>query len=148
MSDNKYHTLFFKNKPMIKSHYSLVGKKEGNGNFKEYYDEILNDDLMGEKSYESAERKMLQKAVKKATERANLTDDKIDAVVLGDLLNQITSSSFTARELPSAFLGIYGACSTMAESLIIGSMLIDGGYMKNVICGTCSHFSSSEKQYR
>lgn len=144
----KNHTIFFKNSPRIIGHYSLVGKKESEGNFKEYFDEVLNDDLIREKSYESAERKMLQRAIDKATISANLKYEQIDAVVLGDLLNQITSSSFSARELPSAFIGVYGACSTMAESLIIGSMLIDGSYMENVACGTCSHFSSSEKQYR
>ena len=144
----KNHTLYFKNEPRIIGHYSIVGKKEGNGNFKDYYDEILSDDSLNEKSYESSERKMFQKTLQEATKQANLTKEEIDVLVLGDLLNQITSSSFCARELPSGFLGVYGACSTMAESLIVGSMLIDGGYVKNVLCGTCSHFSSSEKQYR
>lgn len=142
------HTVYFKNTPYVIGHYSVAGKKEGMGNFKEYFDEVIEDDLLGEKSYEKAESEMLKKLFKKATLDANLNYSDIDAVVMGDLLNQITSSSFCARELDSAYIGIYGACSTMAESLLIGSMLIDGGYMSNVACGTCSHFSSSEKQYR
>lgn len=142
------HTIFFKNYPKIIGHYSIVGQKEGDGNFKEYFDEILKDDLLNEKSYELAERKILQRTISGATKSAKLEKDDIDALVLGDLINQITSSSFSARELPSSFVGVYGACSTMAESLLVGSVLIDGGYMKNVVCGTVSHFSSSEKQYR
>jgi len=141
-------TIIFKNKPRIVGNYALVGKKEGEGNFKDYFDHILKDDLFGEKSYEKAEKKMLETAICGAINKAKLKPSQIDALIAGDLLNQIISSSFSARDLDSAFLGLYGACSTMAESLIIGGMLIDGKYMNNVACATVSHFSSVEKQYR
>ena len=132
----------------MKSCYSIVGEKEGNGNFKDYFDYVLIDDLFDEKSYEKAERKILELCMFKAIDRANLKIGDIDCVICGDLLNQIISSSFAARQINKPFLGLYGACSTMAESLIVGSTLIDGKYAKNVLCGTGSHFSTAEKQYR
>ncbi len=141
-------TIIFKNKPRIIGNYALVGKKEGEGNFKNYFDHILKNDLFGQKSYEKAEKKMLETAIHGAISKAKLKPNQIDALIAGDLMNQIISSSFSARDLDSAFLGLYGACSTMAESLIIGGMLIDGKYLKNVACATASHFSSVEKQYR
>ncbi len=150
MSYNKLgkQTIVFKNKPVMKSCYSIVGEKEGNGNFKDYFDYVLIDDLFDEKSYEKAERKILELCMFKAIDRANLKIGDIDCVICGDLLNQIISSSFAARQINKPFLGLYGACSTMAESLIVGSTLIDGKYAKNVLCGTGSHFSTAEKQYR
>ena len=150
MSYNKLgkQTIVFKNKPVMKSCYSIVGEKEGNGNFKDYFDYVLIDDLFDEKSYEKAERKILELCMFKAIDRANLKISDIDCVICGDLLNQIISSSFAARQINKPFLGLYGACSTMAESLIVGSTLIDGKYSKNVLCGTGSHFSTAEKQYR
>ncbi len=141
-------TIFFKNKPKIIGNYALVGKKEGDGPFGPYFDHVLKNDLFGEKSYEKAERKMLQTAIYGAIEKAKLRPSEIDCLVSGDLLNQIISSSFSARELQTSFVGLYGACSTMAESLIVGGILIDGGFYKNVACATGSHFSSAEKQYR
>lgn len=141
-------TIIFKNKPKIIGNYALVGKKEGEGNFKDYFDHILKNDLFGEKSFEKAEKKMLQTAILGAINKAKLKPSQIDVLVAGDLMNQIISSSFSARDLNSAFLGLYGACSTMSESLIIGGMLIDGKYSENVACATVSHFSSVEKQYR
>lgn len=141
-------TIIFKNTPCIKSCYSIVGQKEGEGNFKDFFDYILTDDLFDEKSYEKAERKILELCMIKAIDKAKLKVADIDCVICGDLLNQIISSSFSAREINKPFLGLYGACSTMAESLIVGSTLIDGKYAKNVLCGTGSHFSTAEKQYR
>ena len=150
MSYNKLgkQTIVFKNKPVMKSCYSIVGEKEGNGNFKDYFDYVLIDDLFDEKSYEKAERKILELCMFKAIDRANLKISDIDCVICGDLLNQIISSSFAARQINKPFLGLYGACSTMAESLIVGTTLLDGKYAKNVVCGTGSHFSTAEKQYR
>ena len=150
MKSNKIgkQTIVFKNKPIMRSCYSIVGEKEGNGNFKDYFDFVLKDDLFGEKTYEKAERKILQLCITSAIDRAKLRVQDIDVLLCGDLLNQIISSSFSARELNKPFLGLYGACSTMAESLIIGSCLIDGKYADNVVCATGSHFSTAEKQYR
>lgn len=142
------NTIMFKNSPKIIGNYSVVGEKEGNGPLSVFFHEILHNDLFGESSYEKAERKILQHSIYKAIEKANLTTKQIDAIVAGDLMNQIISSSFAARAFDIPFLGLYGACSTMAESLIIGSCLIDGMYCENVACATGSHFSSVEKQFR
>lgn len=147
-SNNPKQTIFFKNKPCIISGYSLVGDKEGKGPFREYFDHIMKNDLFGEKSYEKAERKMLETAIFSAIEKAKLKPINIDCLISGDLLNQIITSSFSARDLGTSYIGLYGACSTMAESLLIGSILIDGGYFNTVACATASHFSTAEKQYR
>lgn len=145
---NSSQTIFFKNKPCVICGYSLVGEKEGNGPFREYFDHIMENDLFGEKSYEKAERKMLETAILSAIDKAKLKPTDINCLISGDLLNQIITSSFSARDLGTAYIGLYGACSTMAESLLIGGILIDGGYFKTVACATASHFSTAEKQYR
>lgn len=141
-------TLVFENPPYIIGNYSIVGPKEGNGNFAKFFDEILKDDKFGQSSYEKAERKMFLTAVEGAINSAGLQRDDIDVLICGDLMNQIISSNFAARELQLPFLGMFGACSTMVESLIVGSMLIDGKFFDNVACATGSHFSSAEKQFR
>lgn len=141
-------TIVFNNGVNILGNYSIVGEKEGCGNFKDYFDYILKDDTFGEKSYEKAERKILEHSVINALECAKMSTKDLDLLISGDLLNQIISSSFTAREYDMTFLGVYGACSTMAESIGIGSAFIDGGYFNNVACATGSHFSSAERQYR
>ncbi len=111
-------------------------------------DKALSDDLFGETTYEKAECKMLSYAISKAMENAKLTERDIDLLVSGDLLNQIISASFAARDFEVPFLGVYGACSTMAESMGIGAAFINAGYHKRVVAATGSHFSSAERQYR
>ena len=141
-------TIVFKNKPKIIGSYSVAGEKEGYGNFKEYFDYVLKDDKFGEKTFEKAERKIIEHTIFKAIDSANLTVADIDLLVSGDLLNQIISSSFTARHFDSTFIGLYGACSTMAESLAIGACMVDAKHFINVACATGSHFSTVERQYR
>lgn len=141
-------TIVFKNKPRVISHYSVVGPKEGNGNFGKFFHKILKDDLFGEKSYEAAESKMLMLAITEAIKVSGIPTDEIDALFAGDLMNQITSSSFAARSLKLPYLGLFGACSTMAESLIMGACHVDGGFARYAACATGSHFSSAEKQFR
>lgn len=141
-------TIKFENCPRIIGNYSVVGSKEGNGIFKDYYDYILKDDLFGEKTFEHAERKIIEHTIAKSIENANLSINQIDLLVGGDLLNQIISMSFSARHFDRPFLGVYGACSTMAESLAVGAALVNAEYFKNVVCATGSHFSSAERQYR
>lgn len=141
-------TIIFQNAPKIIGNYSIVGEKEGHGNFKEYFDYIMKNDLFGEKTFENAERKMLEHAIWNALDKAGIKSQDLDLLVCGDLLNQIISSSFTAREFDVTFLGLYGACSTMAESLAVGSSFVDSKYFTNVACATSSHFSSAERQYR
>ena len=141
-------TIKFDNPPAIAATASTVGPKEGQGPLKKYFDEILNDELWGEKSWEKAESKMLRETINKAISFANKKTSEINYIFAGDLLDQCMSSSYAIRETNIPFFGLYGACSTMAESLSLGSMIIEGGYADNVICATSSHFCSAEKQFR
>ena len=141
-------TIVFKNKPRLTTVYTVVGPKEKNSLLGLNYDLKLNDDKFGETTYEKAECKMLTTAVKRVIKRSGLKEDDIGALLSGDLLNQIISSSFMARDFKIPFLGLYSACSTITESLIIGSSLIDSGYLNNVVCAAGSHFATAERQYR
>ncbi|QEK12455.1 stage V sporulation protein AD [Crassaminicella thermophila] len=141
-------TVKFKNPPYIIATSATVGPKEGEGPLKDYFDTILEDDLYGENSWELAESKMLRESVKKAIYKADKNITDMEYMLSGDLLNQLMSTSFAARDLGIPFFGLYGACSTMTESLSLGAMLIDGGYADYLVAVTSSHFSSAERQYR
>lgn len=132
----------------IKSGFTIVGPKEGDGNFGDCFDIVLKDDLWCEKSYEKCESRMQRDAIKGALKKAGIERDGIDILMGGDLLNELSATSLAARNFPCAFLGLYNACATFGESIIVASMLIDGGFAKNVVCTTSSHFSSAERQYR
>jgi len=141
-------TIKFSSPPTMLSTAAVVGPKEGEGPLAQYFDLIQKDDYFGQDSWEKAESKFVEEAVKRAISKSGVSITAIDYMLAGDLLNQIISSSFAARNLQIPFLGLYGACSTMAESLSIGAMIIEGGYADHVICATSSHFSSAERQYR
>lgn len=141
-------TVKFESPPIVVSAYSMVGPKEGKGPLNYYFDTVLQDHLYGEKSWELAESKMQRETVKEAIKKSNSKIDDIDYMLAGDLLNQLMSATFAARALKIPFFGLYGACSTMAESLSLGAMLIDGGYADKTVCVTSSHFCSAERQYR
>ena len=141
-------TISFSNSAKIIGNYSIVGEKEGNGTFGSYFDYVLKNDTFGEKTYEAAERKMIEFAISNALDKAGVKSRDLDLLICGDLLNQIISSSFAARDFNLTFLGLYGACSTMAEALAVGSAFIDGGYFDTIACATGSHFSTVERQYR
>ncbi len=141
-------TIVFKNKPVISAGYSLVGPKEGEGVFGKYFDFVMDEDHFGEKTFEKAERKMVEHAILGAIKKSKVGADKIGMILAGDLLNQIISSSYAARQFSIPYLGLFGACSTMAESLAIGALLVDGKYFDNVVCSTVSHFSTAERQFR
>ncbi len=142
------NTVFFKNKPRLISTGTIAGPKEREGVVGNYADKTLQDDMFGESTYEKAECKMLSFAVTKAIENAGLEETDIDLLVSGDLLNQIISASFTARDFDFPFLGVYSACSTMSESFALAAAFIDAGYFKRIVAATGSHFSSAERQYR
>ena len=91
---------------------------------------------------------MFQEACERCLKKADMPKEQVQALLGGDLLNQITAASLAARELSIPFLGLYGACSTMAESLILGSILVDGGYASPVLCAAGSHYCTAERQYR
>lgn len=141
-------TIKFKVPPKYKTGYAVVGPKEGLSPIADYFDYILSTDNFNEKTYELAERKMLEHAVSGAITKAGLITTDIDLMISGDLLNQIISSSFSARQLQTSFIGLFGACSTMTESLGVGACLVAGGFANNVACATCSHFSTAERQFR
>ncbi len=113
-------TVFFENRPKIVASAAVAGPKECAGVLGEYVDLALTDDMFGESTFERAERKMLLWAVEKSIEKAGLPPGGVDAVLSGDLLNQIVSAGFAARETGLPFLGIYSACSTMSEALPAG----------------------------
>lgn len=127
---------------------TVVGDVEAQGPLRDNFDIALDDDTWGEDTWEKAERKMFIHAVHTALGKAGLTARDIDMLLGGDLLNQIISANYAARELQMPFLGLYGACSTMAESLLIAAMLIDGGFACRAACTASSHFSTAERQYR
>lgn len=144
----KMQTIFFENKPRIISTGTIAGPKECAGVVGKYVDKTLSDDSFGESTYEKAECKMLSYAIEQAIKNASLTEKDIDMLISGDLLNQIISASFAARDFDFPFLGVYGACSTMAESMAIGASFINAKYHKHIVAATGSHFSSAERQYR
>ena len=141
-------TIFFDKKPRIVGTGTIAGPKECAGVVGKYVDKGLTDDTFGESTYEKAECKMLSYAVSKAIENAGRTEKDVDLLISGDLLNQIISASFTARDYDFPFLGVYGACSTMAESMAVAAAFVNAGYYKNIVAATGSHFSSAERQYR
>ncbi|MDL2281105.1 stage V sporulation protein AD [Selenomonadales bacterium OttesenSCG-928-I06] len=141
-------SLIFETQPKIISTANIVGPLEGKGPLKEFYDFILKDNLNNLDSWEKAESYMLEWAVKKAAEKGYKTIDDIDIMFAGDLLNQLMSSHFAARQLARPFLGLYGACSTLVEGMIIGSVFIEGSFASNVISAVSSHHDAAERQYR
>lgn len=142
------HTIYFEKKPRIIATSTIAGPKECAGIIGKYVEKPLYDDRFGEDTYEKAESKMLTYAIEHAIENSGKEREEIDCLVSGDLLNQIISASFAARDFNIPFLGVYGACSTMAEALAIGASLINAGYFHHVVAATGSHFSSAERQYR
>ena len=141
-------TVELKNKPRIIETISIVGPKEGEGPYRKYFDIILSDEKNGEDSFEKAEKSLIFTAVKETIKKANLKENDIDYLFAGDLLNQISASNFAARDLNIPFFGLYGACSTMSESLSLASMCVNAGYANYAIAVTSSHFSSAERQFR
>lgn len=141
-------TVILKNKPSIIATSTVAGPKEGESRLGKHIDKIFYDDTMGEKTYEKAECKMLTFVIKNVMENARLKESDVGAILSGDLLNQIISSSFAARKFDVPYIGVYNACSTMAEAYALGAALVDGGYLNNVIAATGSHFSTAERQYR
>lgn len=132
----------------ILSTASIVGPKEGQGPLCKYFDQFLEDEFWGEKSWEKAESKIIKETTNMAIAKSGVASNEIDFCFAGDLLNQCISSSFGLREINIPFFGVFGACSTFIESMLLGSMCIDGDFAQNVVCSASSHFCSAEKQFR
>lgn len=132
----------------IAGYASIAGKKEGEGPLRHYFDILMDDAEWGEKTWEKTESKMQKSAVAHAVEKAGINLSDINYIFAGDLLNQCIGSSFGLRELEIPFLGVYGACSTMAETLGLAAMTVDGGFADCSAAVTSSHFCTAERQYR
>ena len=147
MSERK-QTIVLKNSVYIISSASLAGKKEGVGPLKNYFDKIAENDTMGEKTFEKAEREMFYQTASAAVRKAEKRFKDIDLMLSGDLTNQIVSSSYSAEATKIPFLGIYSACATFAGTLGLAACLINGKVVQNCLCMSGSHFSTAERQYR
>jgi len=134
--------------PKITAWASVAGKKESEGPLAHTFDITSADTYFGQKTWELAEKHMQQLALQKLTKKAIIRTDDFGLVYSGDLLNQCIGSSFSLRNTKIPHLGLYGACSTMAESLLMASMTVGGGFSDHVVAMTSSHFASSERQYR
>ena len=141
-------TLAFANPPAIAGYASVVGKKEGDGPLAAFFDLINQDDSFGESSWEKAESAMQRLALQSALDKAGQAPSSLDMLFAGDLLNQCIASSFAVRGQGVPFYGLYGACSTMAEGLVMASMALDGGFGTWAAAVASSHFCSAERQYR
>ena len=144
----KSQTLKFPNKPRLIAGMSVVGKKEGDGPLGKYFDEIDDDPKMGKSSFEKGESAMFAAAVEGAAAKAGIDTFEIEALFAGDLLNQLVSSNYAARDLPVSYYGLYSACSTMTEALALASAMVNAGYYNIAACVTGSHFAAAERQYR
>ncbi len=141
-------TIKLKNDVKIIGSATIGGKKESEGPIGKFLDQVIPDEKWGEKTFEKGESKIQNKTVLKAIENANKTQNDIDLIFVGDLLNQCIGSHYAIRDMEIPFYGLYGACSTMAEALSLGAMAIDGEFSENVVCGTSSNFYSAERQFR
>ena len=136
------------NPPVITHWASVAGKKEAEGPLSHTFDIKCRDTFFGQQTWEQAEKHMQQLALRKLAEKAGITQSELDLVFSGDLLNQCIGSSFTLRNTGIPHIGLYGACSTMAESLMMAAMAVGGGFADKAAAMTSSHFASSERQYR
>lgn len=141
-------TVVLPSRPPIITGAALASKKEKEGPLGSLFDQIIEDDTYGEESWEKAESHFFFSAVQTCLKKAGVIPKAIDYLLGGDLLDQIMAASMAARELAIPFLGLYGACSTMAESLALGAMLVDGGFAHQVVCAASSHFCTAERQFR
>ena len=141
-------TLYLPSAPAVEGFAAVVGKKEGEGPLAKRFDFISEDSYFGQASWEKAESHMLRQCFELACDKAKLPPSELDYILAGDLLNQCVSSAFAMRQSNLPYLGLYGACSTMAEGLGLGALLLDGGFARHVCALTGSHFCTAERQYR
>lgn len=141
-------TIVFKNQPVITCAYSTVGPKEAAGPLGEYFDNKLKDEELGQDSFEKSESEMIRQTIQSLLKKANKQPQDIQYLLAGDLQNQINATCVGVKGFNMPFLGLYGACSTMGESMSLGSMLVGGGLANCVIAGASSHFVTAERQFR
>lgn len=141
-------SITFEKPPYIISAASVAGKKEGEGPLGKFFDMVEDDIMFGAKTWEEAESNMVKRAVALAISKADLTTKDIRFMVGGDLLGQLIASSFGVEKMEIPMFGVYGACSTMGESIAFASILVEGGYADRTLAFTSSHFGGAEKQFR
>lgn len=141
-------SLRFAQPPAILSYASVAGKKEAEGPLKSTFDLTASDTTFAQKSWEKAETQMQKTAMELALQKVGLSASALDAAFVGDLLNQCIGSSFTMRNRGVPTFGLYGACSTMAEGLLLAGMAVSGGFCRTTLTLSSSHFAASERQYR
>jgi len=141
-------SILFTNPPIIIAGSSVAGKKEGEGPLGSFFDQIEQDPMFGGTSWEDAESRMIKRAAELVIDKAGLKKEDIRYMVGGDLLGQLIATSFGIVDLEIPIFGVYGACSTMGESMALGAILVDGGYADTVLTFTSSHFAGAEKQFR
>jgi stage V sporulation protein AD len=132
----------------VSSYAAITGKEEAEGPLGSYFDETSNDPYFGEKTWEAGEAALLKKAVAVALQKGKFSAADINYVIAGDLLNQCVGSTFGLKELHIPFIGIYGACSTMSEGLMLAAMLSEGSLAEHILVATSSHFAAAERQFR
>lgn len=142
------HSFLLDTPPVITTWASIAGNKESQGPLASYIDLTEKDPYFGQKTWEQGEKRMQQLALEKLAKKAGLMTNDLGLIFSGDLLNQCIGSSFSLRNTGLAHLGLYGACSTMAESLLLAAMAVGGGFVSQAVAMTSSHFASSERQYR
>ena len=141
-------TLRFSRPPRVESFANIGAKLEGQGPLADYFDELSEDSFFGEKTWEKGEARMQKRVLSRALEKATRRPEELDLIFAGDLLNQCIGTSFALREFGVPLCGVYGACSTMGESLALAAMSIDGGFARRAAAMTSSHFCTAERQYR
>lgn len=145
----KKRVIRLKKFPSIISHASVVGKKELNGPIGDRFDYHDSTDRFSKSSWEQSEGEMQHIALNIALKKAGLSHDDLDMLLAGDLINQCSSSNYGLIDLPVPFLGLYGACSTCAEALLIGALCINASEEISTVCAvTSSHNCASERQFR
>ena len=141
-------TIYFDSPPMIAVAKSIVGPKEGEGPLGKYFDLVCEEPMLGQKTWEAAESELQNRAVQMIIDTSDLKKKEIDAIFAGDLLGQLVATSFGLGEYNRPMFGLYGACSTCGESLMLSAVYVDGGFANNVLAVTSSHFASAERQFR
>lgn len=141
-------SLKFENPPGIISAGCVAGKKEGEGPIGDLIDEIITDPMAGKNTWEEAESELQMRAAQHAIEKAGISASRIRYLFAGDLLGQNIASTFGLMDMNVPLFGLYGACSTMGESLALGASFVNAGYGEFIMCVTSSHFASAEKQFR
>lgn len=141
-------TVYFARPPVILSGAAVVGPKEGQGPLGTVFDRVIPEDYYGEDSWEKAERKMLVESIELALAKAKVAKEEVHFLLAGDLLNQTIAANFAAEKTGIPFLGLFGACATVAEGVLLAAVLLDGGFASYVVVASSSHYGTAERQYR